>query len=63
MSMSDLHGCDVYLLDVSGQVLVDDCSDCTFFVGPVSGSVFIRDCSDCKCAPRPPLRVHPSSRA
>eukprot|EP00892_Ulva_mutabilis_P008226 jgi/Ulvmu1/5776/UM025_0030.1 len=48
VAVQGLHGCDVYLLDTCGQLLVDSCTGCTFAVGPVAGSVFIRDCSTCR---------------
>ena len=47
--MNDLTDCDVLVLDVSGQIQVDDCHDCTIVTGPVAGSAFFRDCSDCRC--------------
>jgi len=29
----DLHGCNVYVLDHTAQVQVDDCKNCNFFLG------------------------------
>ena len=52
--------CDVFVLEASAVVQIDDCTDCVFFIGPVSGSCFVRDCRDCKCAPPlPPLSRAP----
>jgi hypothetical protein len=49
-SLSDLTACDVFVMQSSDTVQVDDCADCVFLIGPVSGSVFLRDCKGCKCA-------------
>jgi protein XRP2 len=49
LSISDVNECDVYILDWSSQIQIDDCHESTFFIGPVAGSVFVRDCKNCKC--------------
>lgn len=49
-AVNDVSDCDVYILDASSQVTVDDSQDSTFFIGPVAGSAFVRDCKNCKCA-------------
>ena len=41
---------DVYILDITSQVQIDDCSNCRFFIAPCSGSVFIRDCTNLRVA-------------
>lgn len=40
-------GCDVYVLEATAQVTVDDCVDCRLVLGPCAGSVFLRDCTRC----------------
>ncbi|GLC56133.1 hypothetical protein PLESTB_001072300 [Pleodorina starrii] len=45
--LDTLHDCEVYLLDHTSQVQIDDCTNCKIFIGPTDGSVFLRDCSDC----------------
>ncbi|KAJ9506211.1 hypothetical protein QJQ45_014617 [Haematococcus lacustris] len=42
-----LTDCEVYILDHTSQVQVDDCVNCRIFIGPCDGSVFARDCKDC----------------
>jgi len=43
-----LTDCDVFILDHTEQVQIDNCTNCRIFIGPVAGSAFIRDCKDCK---------------
>lgn len=45
--LDTLEDCEVYILDWSGQVQIDDCINCKIMIGPTDGSVFIRDCRDC----------------
>ncbi|EFJ52420.1 hypothetical protein VOLCADRAFT_116082 [Volvox carteri f. nagariensis] len=45
--LDTLHDCEVYLLDHTSQVQIDDCINCKIFIGPIDGSVFLRDCRDC----------------
>ncbi|GIL81668.1 hypothetical protein Vretifemale_10675 [Volvox reticuliferus] len=45
--LDTLHDCEVYLLDHTSQVQIDDCINCKIFIGPTDGSVFLRDCSNC----------------
>lgn len=45
--LDTLKDCEVYILDHTTQVQVDDCINCKIFIGPCDGSVFIRDCKDC----------------
>ncbi|GLI61174.1 hypothetical protein VaNZ11_003463 [Volvox africanus] len=45
--LDTLHDCEVYLLDHTSQVQIDDCINCKIFIGPTDGSVFLRDCRDC----------------
>ena len=35
--------CDIFTLDHTATVTIDDCVDCRIFLGPVESSVFIRD--------------------
>ncbi|GFR49912.1 hypothetical protein Agub_g12020, partial [Astrephomene gubernaculifera] len=46
--LDTLQDCEVYILDHSSQVQVDDCINCKIFIGPTDGSVFLRDCRDCE---------------
>jgi len=46
--ISNLEGCEVYLMDHIAQIFVDDCKNCTIHIGPVESSIFIRDCQDLK---------------
>ncbi|KAK3241757.1 hypothetical protein CYMTET_48505 [Cymbomonas tetramitiformis] len=46
--IEDLQDCDVFILDHTSQIQIDDCINCRIFVGPVGGSAFIRDCKDCR---------------
>eukprot|EP00240_Pyramimonas_obovata_P006996 CAMPEP_0118922838 /NCGR_PEP_ID=MMETSP1169-20130426/1617_1 /TAXON_ID=36882 /ORGANISM="Pyramimonas obovata, Strain CCMP722" /LENGTH=180 /DNA_ID=CAMNT_0006863763 /DNA_START=211 /DNA_END=750 /DNA_ORIENTATION=+ len=43
-----LDDCDVFVLDHTAQVQIDDCVNCRIFIGPSTGSTFFRDCKDCK---------------
>jgi protein XRP2 len=45
--IESLQRCNVYLLDYSAQITIDDCTECNFYIGPCTGSIFIRDCSNC----------------
>ena len=45
--IANLNKCNVYLLDYSAQITIDDCYDCNFYMGPVEGSIFFRDCENC----------------
>lgn len=53
-AMWNLQDCNVYILDHTAQVQVDDCINCNIVIGPCKGSVFFRDCTDCS--------VHVASR-
>lgn len=44
----NLTDCEVYLMDHSAQVFVDDCKNCTIHIGPVESSIFVRDCENIK---------------
>lgn len=40
-------GCDIYVLEATAQVTIDDCVDCRIVLGPCAGSLFLRDSSKC----------------
>ena len=42
--------CDIWLLDHSAAVTIDQCERCRVVVGPCESSVFVRDCEDCALA-------------
>eukprot|EP00357_Protocruzia_adherens_P012616 CAMPEP_0115021574 /NCGR_PEP_ID=MMETSP0216-20121206/30979_1 /TAXON_ID=223996 /ORGANISM="Protocruzia adherens, Strain Boccale" /LENGTH=474 /DNA_ID=CAMNT_0002393979 /DNA_START=51 /DNA_END=1475 /DNA_ORIENTATION=+ len=44
----NLENCDVYLLDFTAQITIDDCVNCRFLIGPCEGSIFFRDCKNIK---------------
>ena len=40
--------CEIYILDWSKGMFIDECENCTIVCGPIDGSVFIRKCKNCK---------------
>ena len=40
--------CEIYILDLSKGMYIDDCEDCKIFCGPIDGSVFIRGSKNCQ---------------
>lgn len=40
--------CNIFIMDHTDTVTIDDCINCQLFIGPCAGSVFFRDCQDCK---------------
>ena len=40
--------CEIYILDWSKGMYIDDCIDCKIFCGPIDGSVFIRGSKNCQ---------------
>jgi protein XRP2 len=48
LCLNDINESDVYLLDWSSQICIDDCEDTVFYIGPVAGSIFLRDCKRCR---------------
>ena len=40
--------CEIYILDWSKGMFVDDCENCTIICGPIDGSIFIRKSKNCK---------------
>ena len=40
--------CEIYILDWSKGMYIDDCEDCTIVCGPIDGSIFIRGSKNCK---------------
>ena len=40
--------CEIYILDWSKGMFIDDCVDCKIFCGPIDGSVFIRGSKNCQ---------------
>ncbi|XP_068448873.1 protein XRP2 [Clinocottus analis] len=47
--IQDCEDCDIFVLDHSATVTIDDCARCRVVLGPAKGSVFFRDCRDLKC--------------
>ncbi|XP_015766212.1 PREDICTED: protein XRP2-like [Acropora digitifera] len=43
-----LQNCNIFILDHTDSIQVDDCTDCRIAIGPCSGSVFFRDCKECQ---------------
>eukprot|EP00939_MAST-03C_sp_MAST-3C-sp1_P000151 g151.t1 len=48
ISLKNLEGSRIYLLDNSEQVIVENCKGCEIFVGACCSTVFVRDSSNCK---------------
>ena len=40
--------CEIYILDWSKGMYIDDCFDCKIFCGPIDGSIFIRGSKNCQ---------------
>ena len=40
--------CEIYILDWSKGMYIDDCEDCKIFCGPIDGSIFIRGSKNCQ---------------
>jgi hypothetical protein len=40
--------CEIYILDWSKGMYIDDCEDCKIFCGPIDGSIFIRGSKNCE---------------
>ena len=40
--------CEIYILNWSKGMYIDDCEDCKIVVGPIDGSVFIRGSKNCE---------------
>ena len=40
--------CEIYILDWSKGMFIDDCENCTIICGPIDGSIFIRKSNNCK---------------
>ena len=40
--------CEIFILDWSKGMFIDDCENCTIIVGPIDGSIFIRTSKNCK---------------
>ena len=40
--------CEIYILDWSKGMYIDDCENCKIFCGPIDGSVFIRGSKNCQ---------------
>ena len=40
--------CEIYILDLSKGMYIDDCEDCKIFCGPIDGSIFIRGSKNCQ---------------
>ena len=40
--------CEIYILDWSKGMYIDNCEDCKIFVGPIDGSIFIRGSKNCQ---------------
>ncbi|XP_068704285.1 protein XRP2-like isoform X1 [Montipora foliosa] len=46
--IQNCQNCDIFILDHTDSVQVDDCIDCRIVIGPCGGSVFFRDCKECQ---------------
>jgi len=40
--------CEIYILDYSKGMYIDDCIDCKIICGPIDGSIFIRGSKNCQ---------------
>ena len=40
--------CEIYILDWSKGMFIDECENCTIVCGPIDGSIFIRKSKNCK---------------
>lgn len=40
--------CEIYILDWSKGMYIDDCENCKIFCGPIDGSIFIRGSKNCQ---------------
>ena len=49
-NMEHLVDCNVYILDVSETIYVDNCVGCNFYVAPVRGSFFMRESQNSTCS-------------
>lgn len=49
-NMEKLSDCEVFILDISETIYIDNCSNCKFYVAPVRGSFYIRDSQNCTCS-------------
>lgn len=47
ITLDGLEDCEVYICDVTAQVMMDYCKRCTVLLGPCESSVFVRNCDDC----------------
>ncbi|RHY25830.1 hypothetical protein DYB25_012414, partial [Aphanomyces astaci] len=45
--LADLENCQVFLVDHSDQVQIDNLVNCRVYIGPSSESVFVRNCTNC----------------
>ncbi|XP_044174947.1 protein XRP2-like [Acropora millepora] len=46
--IQNCQNCNIFILDHTDSIQVDDCTDCRIAIGPCSGSVFFRDCKECQ---------------
>ena len=42
------QNCEIYILDWSKGMFIDNCENCTIISGPIDGSIFIRKSKNCK---------------
>ena len=40
--------CEIYILDLSKGMYIDDCMDCKIYCSPIDGSIFIRGSKNCQ---------------
>jgi protein XRP2 len=45
--IKNLNNCEVYLLDFTSGIFIDNCDDCKFIIGPCDGSVYMRTSNRC----------------
>lgn len=49
-NMEKLVDCEVYILDISETIYVDNCVNCKFYVAPVRSSFFMRESQNSTCS-------------
>ncbi|OMJ65969.1 hypothetical protein SteCoe_37356 [Stentor coeruleus] len=49
-NMEKLSDCEIFILDVSEIIYIDNCTNCKFYVAPVRSAFYIRDSQSCTCS-------------
>lgn len=47
ISIESVTRCDLFIMDHTAAVYVDECTDSRIRIGPVAGFCYVRNCSDC----------------